>query len=1744
VTVGDDGGGNNADLLIYGSAATGDQIPDTIAVTVASSGRLDLNGKSDALGHLTLFTGPNASASVATGPGTLSFGEFLYSGITVSTFGATDGTAPPAEIAGNLDLGSIPRSITIEDTLIPSPSEDLLISANVTGGTPAAYVAGLREGRLTGSSFQETLPNPGSATQLGVRLGQTNVNPPWGQNETWVYTGRIYDADGIFSFAENIDDNVLVKIDGVTRLRHTAWNVPSTTGSTIGGNVFGGELDFGMGPNGDGWHNIEIRLGNGGGGAGPVDGNGWTATFGFGWAVDGSTSNQGTAYAPPSDDGSGNLFRSAPVPELLVAGAGTVAFTTSNAYSGGATVRGATLVLREAGSLSGSARINVLSGGALVLDNATANADRVGDSSGITLADGMLSLIGHADGSSESVGDVTLASGAAKIQSATNGGVNLLAAQNLTRHSGATVAFIGVQDDLGTADNQVTFSGTIDGVVNGVLPYATLSGPAGLDFVEHTLPNGIKAAPFVTSLAGAADTNNVKLSASDSVTGSQTINALMLLGDGPNLGGGTSLTVTSGQVVSTGGANSIATPTLAFGAAEQLMLTERGSQLTVSSAITGSGTVVKERTGTLVLTGNNSGNSGEIRVNRGLLRIGHGNALGSTGAGTTVANGAALFIDGPLTVGAEPLRLAGNGLNDDGLGALRIMSGIASWAGPVTLDSNPVVVIGVNDGAHFVLTGATANNANGLTKVGLGTLELGGSANNAHTGLTTVMQGTLILNKTANNAMGGSLIVGDFAGTDVVRYGAAAGGDQVPNGQSVTVQGNALFDMATHNKNDQIANLTMSGGTVQTGTAALTMTGTLTCNSGSSALVSGNLNLGNGTRTFAVNDGYAVNDLTIDARVINGGISKTGGGTLVLSNGANNFASGVALSGGTLALGHQNAMGTGTLNVTGNATLRPEGVSLSGAQAVPNAVTLNLPNTQTLVLGGRRDFGGTAAIELAGAVTLRSPGAAETLFLAVLDPQVDARINGNVGGGNNNLVLGKSGIGTLTLAGDNTFTVRPTTGSGIALGQTEGIRIDAGVLRAAHSNALGGGAYANVNVRGDLQAALEIDGSAGGVNITNRHLILFLPDAGVSQGSSLGSLNLGGGVLRNVSGTSSVIGQIDLRNIANNGNGGTVYIGVDSGSLELVGQLYGTRNDGSTTATHNRSLIKVGAGTLRTSGSADNLLTGTVAVVEGTLELNKSGAARAIVGSLVVGDNYGGDDADLLLYVDGAGGDQIEQNVGSVTVNSSGRVDFGSVNDTISALILVVGETSGDVVTGSGTLISTGYTVNVRPGTSAAAAPAVIAGNLNLGTATKTFTVNGGPGAVELELSATLKENASGVGITKAGTGRMVLDPAGVSDYSGAVTINAGVLNIRQNSALGTEAGGVSIAAGSLELESTSGLTIGNEAITQVRGFGVINGPETARFHAILGTGAIRNISGDNVWGTGTTAFTMNNGSGSYAVFGVDAGSLTLNGTLGQSGGNTELIKVGGGTLELAGTASNTYVGSTFINAGTLVLNKTGNAQAIVNGDVFVGDGLGGNQADVLRWASTAGGDQIVNRTLRIGRSGLVDLNGITETNTEDVFLDVGFAHSGDFVLGDAVFTANNLQVIGTAGTTAASTAATITGGTLALGNAKRYAYVRDTAAPIELRVGSPLTSSGTVTLLTKLFPGAVEFAADNSASLPLSLGEGMIIASADGALGTTDAALVVPPNATLAFLGNVNYTSPNGSATPAARGTGGWAAC
>ncbi|HJT81001.1 MAG TPA: autotransporter-associated beta strand repeat-containing protein, partial [Chthoniobacterales bacterium] len=169
--------------------------------------------------------------------------------------------------------------------------------------------------------------------------------------------------------------------------------------------------------------------------------------------------------------------------------------------------------------------------------------------------------------------------------------------------------------------------------------------------------------------------------------------------------------------------------------------------------------------------------------------------------------------------------------------------------------------------------------------------------------------------------------------------------------------------------------------------------------------------------------------------------------------------------------------------------------------------------------------------------------------------------------------------------------------------------------------------------------------------------------------------------------------------------------------------------------------------------------------------------------------------------------------------------------------------------------------------------------------------------------------------VTSAGAGTLVF--SGANTYSGETRINAGVLNVRNGSALGDNTK-TKVASGAA-LEVQGGINIASEPL-ELSGTGISS------------RGALRNISGNNTWGgtvTLTAAASIASDSGLLTIggnivnggFGLTvsgAGNVTASGVVSGTG---TLTKSDSGVLTLSGT--NTYSGATTINGGTINVNSS-----------------------------------------------------------------------------------------------------------------------------------------------------------------------------------------------------------------------------
>jgi hypothetical protein len=150
-------------------------------------------------------------------------------------------------------------------------------------------------------------------------VAQENTRPPWEQDHwTYVYMGEFYQpTTSVVSFAANIDDGTLLKVDGLVWINDNTWYTPDAASGPQGQPVA---------PLTAGWHTFEARFGNGTGGVGPsaqnpVPWTGWTSTFGFGYKLGAVTTNAAD-YHQLLDDGTMNTFHTVATTGIVTVDAG------------------------------------------------------------------------------------------------------------------------------------------------------------------------------------------------------------------------------------------------------------------------------------------------------------------------------------------------------------------------------------------------------------------------------------------------------------------------------------------------------------------------------------------------------------------------------------------------------------------------------------------------------------------------------------------------------------------------------------------------------------------------------------------------------------------------------------------------------------------------------------------------------------------------------------------------------------------------------------------------------------------------------------------------------------------------------------------------------------------------------------------------------------------------------------------------------------------------------------------------------------------------------------------------------------------------------------------------------------------------------------------------------------------------------------------------------------------------------
>ena len=761
----------------------------------------------------------------------------------------------------------------------------------------------------------------------------------------------------------------------------------------------------------------------------------------------------------------------------------------------------------------------------------------------------------------------------------------------------------------------------------------------------------------------------------------------------------------------------------------------------------------------------------------------------------------------------------------------------------------------------------TVGTTGGLTKNGLGTLILSSSAN-AQTGATTINEGTIQLS-------GSGRLSGANAAL-VIRQGGT---------------------------------LDLNGVSTGTAIAAFNGAGIVTNSAASLATLTVGNNNGAGTFTGVLQDGGVSKPLAL---------SKVGTGVISLT-GANTFTGPVTVTSGILAatslgnIGVASGLGVGdaTSAATNAASLVFNGGTLqyTGSSTNTNAQifqatqtpTVSIDRLFTLAANGAIDSSGSygnnviaaasqnnAALVLSNTSPLAFSGSTggRTLTLtgtSISDNQIKIQLinNDSPSVGFNVLSVTKAGNGLWILGNTSNSYAGTTTISGGQLRANDGT-----TLPTASNLLFSGGVFETTGTftrsigSGAGQVGWSTNGN-GGFSAGASKLTINLGGSGATLNWGAGGIGNGTGQL--ILNSTTALAEVEFINgIDLNGATRTITVNDNSTTATDFATISGVIADGSGSG----SISKAGGGILQLTGL--NIYTGVTQVTAGTL----------VVTSL---------------------GNSVSPSTGSSVGLPGGAVQLGN-NSTGGANLWYVGP--GEV---SDRLIQIRTTTAAVTIDASGSGPLILTNTTNMNNLTagvKTLTLTGVNNDTNY-LASNLANNAVGNALTvsKTGSGNWVL--AGVSSFTGGVSLTAGALGVGNNEALGT--GTLTFASGTLF--GHGGDRTLNNAVTN-NGEAAFSGSHSLTFNGTLlaSIGGNRTIT-NAITGPATLTF-----SGTINLSDATARATTLAGpgttvfnNVINNGGNTSTLSLNalGGTVQF-NSGVNTYSGTTTLTAGTLVLNGSG----------------------------------------------------------------------------------------------------------------------------------------------------------------------------------------------------------------------------
>jgi autotransporter-associated beta strand protein len=459
------------------------------------------------------------------------------------------------------------------------------------------------------------------------------------------------------------------------------------------------------------------------------------------------------------------------------------------------------------------------------------------------------------------------------------------------------------------------------------------------------------------------------------------------------------------------------------------------------------------------------------------------------------------------------------------------------------------------------------------------------------------------------------------------------------------------------------------------------------------SLSGGVLTLGGSSSTISVATAATA---SINAAIAgSNGLTKTSAGTLVLG-GENTFNGNVTVSGGTLQIASDSALGNASNDLAINGTLRTvSNLALGADRAVTGVATLDIAPGTSLTISGSA---GLATATLANSGTLSLDGASRTLGSVTFDtastiagsgPVTIGGINASAvtsgtatiapgvafGSGDQQVSVGTGG--TLLLDGDisgstgrmiktgaGTLIVTGSSSAGYRIGATGGTPTDGGTVILGQADSAG---TSQIQLN---YGTLQTD-AAGGLTFAN----------GVSMGGRSNAVAVFGGTGDlTFSGSSSFF--------RGNSTSGELRVDVNN-STEFSGEFGATSGGGTATG-----ITFGGTGSLTFSGNASALVD--AITLQDSVDLIVSGTLGSAV-TVGAGNAIGGDGTILGSLAFTSGADFLFDPLKTLTVNGP-EVTFGNfgISDLIGFSAAVL-DGSYTLIDGSA-VINTANLANLGPG--------------------------------------------------------------------------------------------------------------------------------------------------------------------------------------------------------------------------------------------------------------------------------------------------------------------------------------------------------------------------------------------------------------------------------------------------------------